>query len=138
MINKLGIALAAEHESLTAFRDFILNACQDAALKEEEIYDIRLAVEEVCVNIIDHGYKGMNPGTINISFQYGSQQVVIRLTDYGYPFEPSEPPPPNADDLLDTPDKGGLGLHFIYRSVDAVTYESTESGNTLTLIKRLN
>jgi hypothetical protein len=32
---------------------------------------------------------------------------------------------------------GLIGIYFIYRSVDSVSYEATESGNTLTLVKNL-
>jgi anti-sigma regulatory factor (Ser/Thr protein kinase) len=31
---------------------------------------------------------------------------------------------------------GGLGLYFIYQSMDEVDYETNEDGNTLILIKR--
>lgn len=136
-MSKKQLALAAEQDSLIAFRDFIVETCQEANLSAKVSYDIRLAVEEVCTNIIEHGYEGMNPGTISISFQYGTRQVVIRITDYGHPFEPSEPPEPKPQSMLEESSTGGLGLHFIYRSVDSVNYEVTESGNTLTLVKKL-
>lgn len=137
-MSKKQLALAAEQDSLIAFRDFIVETCQEANLSDKVRYDIRLAVEEVCMNIIEHGYQGMNPGTISLSFQYGSRQIVIRITDYGHPFEPSEPPEPNPQLMLEDASTGGLGLHFIYRSVDSVHYEATESGNTLTLVKKLS
>ena len=88
------------------------------------------------MNIIEHGYEGLDPGTIVVSFQYSAQQVVIHITDFGHPFEPSDPPPPDPETILERP-AGGLGLYLIYRSVDSVSYEATESGNTLTFVKKL-
>jgi anti-sigma regulatory factor (Ser/Thr protein kinase) len=88
------------------------------------------------MNIIEHGYAGMDPGSIIVSLQYGARKLVVRITDFGHPFEPSEPPEPDAERTL-SGEPGGFGLYFIYRSVDSVTYQATESGNTLTLVKNL-
>lgn len=136
MGKKHQLALSAELDSLLAFQAFIDEVCSEAGLDDEASYDIKLAVDEACMNIIQHGYDGMDPGTIIVSFQYGAQQVVVHITDFGPPFEPSEPPEPDYEEVLEAP-SGGFGLYFIYRSVDAVSYEATESGNTLTFIKRL-
>ena len=92
MGKKLQITLAAELASLLAFRSFIGEACQEAKLDDETCYDIKLAVDEACTNIIEHGYADMEPGSIVLSLQYGVRQIVVRLTDFGRPFEPSEPP----------------------------------------------
>jgi serine/threonine-protein kinase RsbW len=136
MGKKHQLALSAELDALTAFQAFIDEACLEAGLDNEASYDIKLAVDEACMNILQHGYEGMDPGTIIVSFQYGIQQVVVHITDFGHPFEPSEPPEPDYEAVLDGL-SGGYGLYFIHRSVDSISYEATESGNTLTLIKRL-
>lgn len=131
------ITLAAELASLPKFRAFIDGACRAAGLDDTTCYDIKLAVEEACTNIIDHGYADLEPGSIVLSLQYGGRQMVVRLTDFGHPFEPSEPPTPDAEEALETGRLGGFGIFFIYRSVDHVSYDSTAGSNTLTLIKRL-
>ena len=136
MGNKLQITLAAELDSLSAFRDFIDRACESADLDDEACYDIKLAVDEACTNIIQHGYEGLEPGSIILSVQYGARQIVVRLTDFGHPFEPSEPPTPDVEAVFESGKLGGFGLYFIYRSMDTVSYESTPSGNTLTMIRR--
>jgi serine/threonine-protein kinase RsbW len=136
MGEKLQITLAAELASLTTFRSFIDEACQAANLDDESCYDIKLAVDEACTNIIEHGYKGLESGSIILSVQYGSRQIVVRITDFGHPFEPSEPPTPDAEEVFESGKIGGFGLFFIYRTMDTVTYESTASGNTLTMIRQ--
>lgn len=137
MGDKLQITLAAELDSLTTFRAFIDEACQAAKLDEEARYDVKLAVDEACTNIIEHGYADLEPGSIILSVQYGVRQIVVRITDFGHPFEPSDPPTPDAEAALESGTLGGFGLYFIYRSMDVVTYESTPAGNTLTMIKKL-
>ena len=93
-------------------------------------------MDEACTNIIEHGYAGLEPGSIILSIQYGARQIVVRLTDFGHPFEPAEPPTPDIEAAFESGKLGGFGLYFIYRTMDTVTYESTTSGNTLTMIRR--
>ena len=131
------LSLPAERDTLSAFQDFVDNACGEANLDDETSYDLKLAVDEACMNIIEHGYEGMDPGTIIVSLQYGRKQVVVKITDFGHPFEPVDPEEvPNYEAVLDQ-SSGGYGLYFIHRSVDSVSYESSESGNTLTFVKQL-
>jgi hypothetical protein len=33
--------------------------------------------------------------------------------------------------------QGGFGLYFMYRSMDSISYDSTEGCNTLTMVKQL-
>jgi serine/threonine-protein kinase RsbW len=136
MVDRRQIALPAETGSLVAIRTFVEDLCSQAGLDAETSYDIKLAIDEVCMNIIEHGYAGMNPGSIVVSLQYGARKFVVRITDFGHPFDPREPSAPDPQAML-RGDPGGVGLYFIYRSVDSVTYQASESGNTLTLVKNL-
>jgi serine/threonine-protein kinase RsbW len=136
MGKKLQIALPAATESLLDIRRFVEDACSQASLDDSASYDIKLAVDEACMNIIEHGYAGLEPGSIIVSLQYGRRKLVVRIIDFGRPFEPCEPPEPDPQAVL-SGQAVGFGLYFIYRSVDSVGYEATESGNTLTLVKDL-
>lgn len=138
MGQKWQITLAAELDSLDAFRRFIDSACRKALIDNETCYDIKLAVDEAATNIIQHGYAGLEAGSIILSIQYGARQIVVRLIDYGHPFEPSEPPKPDAEEVFETGQIGGFGLYFIYRSMDNVSYDTTAGCNTLTMVKRLD
>jgi len=136
--NKHQMTRAAELESLPVFRDLIDAACKHHPGIDEQIrYDLKLAVEEACTNIIAHGYADMNPGSIILTLELEPQQVVMTITDFGHPFEPSEPPAPDVAAGLDDRPTGGFGLFFIYQTMDEVGYDTTEDGNRLTLIKRL-
>ncbi len=65
------------------------------------------------------------------------QRVTVEITDFGHPFKPSEPEAPDPEATLDDPARGGLGLYFIYQTMDEISYHSGEEGNVLTFIKRL-
>jgi anti-sigma regulatory factor (Ser/Thr protein kinase) len=133
------ITRAAELESLAAFRAFIDDVCEQASGVDVGIcYDLKLAIDEACTNIITHGYAGMNPGSIILTLEPGPQRVVMTLTDFGHAFEPSDSPAPDVEAGLEDRPMGGFGLFFIYQTMDEVSYETTDGSNRLTLIKQLN
>ena len=101
------------------------------------LYDLKLAVDEACTNIIIHGYSGMNPGSIILSIEIDPINIVLTITDFGHPFEPSEAAIPDVQAGLDDRPMGGFGLFFIYQSMDLVEYETNEDGNCLSLTKRI-
>ena len=133
MNNPLRITRAAELESIAAFRDFIDGACQRAQIDAQSCYDMKLAIDEACTNVITHGYAGMNPGSIMLELDLRPTRVIMTLTDFGHPFEPYEPEKPDLSGEL----AGGFGLYLIYRVMDAVDYQTTEEGNRLILTKQL-
>lgn len=138
MRDRYGICRAAELKSLAAFRELIDAACQEHPdIEPQTCYDLKLAVDEACANIVTHGYAGMNPGSIMLALEFEPHQVVVTLTDFGHPFEPCEPP---AYDLKVEPGDGltsGLGLFLIHQTMDEIRYRTAEDGNHLTLIKLL-
>lgn len=133
------ICLSAELESLPRFRNFIETTISDyPGIDEHVIYDLKLAVDEACTNIITHGYAGMNPGSIILNLNVSQDEVVMAITDFGHQFEPSEAPAPDVNAVLDDLPTSGFGLYFIYQAMDGVAYETTEAGNILTLTKKLS
>ncbi|MCC6189378.1 MAG: ATP-binding protein [Anaerolineales bacterium] len=132
------ITRAAQLESLPALREFVARACQARpGLDRPFIYDLALAVDEACTNIITHGYAGQDPGSIVLACRIEPGKVVLTITDFGRPFEPCEPPRPQIGPDPDQVPAGGLGLFFIYQSTDEVDYATGEDGNHLVLTKHI-
>ncbi len=130
------ITLSAELESLPAFRNLIKSVCQNVPqLDEQAIYDVQLAVDEICTNIITHGYAGMDPGSIILSVDLLQDHLLVKITDFGHAFEPTEPPAPDLNASIDEREVGGLGLFFVYMSIDDIQYESTPTENSTILTK---
>lgn len=138
MHKKYQITLAAEFASLARFRDLIKEAARDHPQVDEQVtYDLQLAIDEACTNIITHGYKGMDPGSIILELEVEAGAVRMVLTDFGHEFEPASAPQPDLDAALEDREPGGFGLYFIYQTMDQVDYACGEDGNHLTLIKNL-
>lgn len=129
---------AAFLESLGDFREFLRQHC--AALpgvNPDLLYDMQLAVDEACTNIITHGYAGMDPGSIILDLELAPDQLTVSLTDFGHSFEPDNAPVPDVNASTEVRELGGFGLFFIRQSVDHVDYRVTEDGNTMILTKNL-
>ncbi len=137
MSERLCITRAAELETLGKFREFIAQACARNRIDDEACYAFQLAMDEACTNVIQHGYAGMNPGSLMLELEIEPKQVVMKITDFGRPFEPYEPKAPDASATLEDGETGGFGLFFIYNTMDAVDYRTTEEGNCLILTKKL-
>jgi len=133
------ISRSAELTTLSEFRKYIALICsQHPEVDENMLYDMQLAVDEACTNIIAHGYKGMNAGSIILSMEINDDCIEINLTDFGHAFEPSRSPAPNLDAGLEDRPTGGFGLFFIYQTMDNIDYTTNVYGNRLTFIKRFN
>jgi len=138
MSQRFQITRAAELESLQVFRDFITACCARYDIPHDVVLDLKLAVDEACTNIITHGYKGMDPGSIILSFRIESDRILVQITDFGHVFEPVEAPKPDVEAALEDQELGGLGLYLIYQTMDNIDYQCSEDGNTLTFTKYID
>lgn len=135
MTQRFQITRAAELESLQTFRDFISECCARYDIPHDVVLDLKLAVDEACTNVIVHGYKGMDPGSIILSFRIESDRILVQITDFGHVFEPADASKPDLEAALEDRPLGGLGLFLIYQTMDNIDYQSSEDGNTLTFTK---
>ncbi|MBX9698387.1 MAG: ATP-binding protein [Acetobacteraceae bacterium] len=134
-------ALAIEHpaniENLPRFMSFIDEACRRAGADEDTAYALRLAVEEVCINLIHYGYKDMAPGPIRVSFRQRGDRIVVTICDRARPFDPANAPAPDLTSDAEARPIGGLGWYLVKQSVDRLDYQTNpKRGNILTLTRR--
>ncbi len=139
MGEKLGITRKARRENLPDLIEFLEEACRRTGADRSICFDLRLAVEEVCTNLIQHGYADMEPGPIKLNFQADPERIVISISDLGLSFPPEHAPPPDLESGWEDRPLGGLGWHLVFELMDEVIYRSDgPQGNHLTLIKRLD
>ena len=132
------ITRAAYLESLSEFREFIKQNCTGIpGITDEVLYDVQLAVDEACTNIITHGYAEMDPGSVILDLELEADKLTLTLTDFGHWFELGKAPVPDVAASIEEREVGGFGLFFINQSMDEVDYRVTEDGNTMILTKYL-
>lgn len=103
----------------------------DAALAEQLV----LAVNEACMNIIQHAYGEDSTGEIILEIFNNADTMKFRLQDYAAPVDIDKIKPRQLDELR----PGGLGTHFIREIMDEVEVGHLEAGqgNYLEMSKRI-
>ena len=104
-------------------------------LDPQACFDLKLAVDEACTNIVVHGYAGRSGGRMAVAFECDGDRTTVIIRDGGHAFDPESLAPPNLEAGVDEREPGGLGWHLIRASVDEFRYESDSAGNRLTLVK---
>jgi serine/threonine-protein kinase RsbW len=132
----------AQFKSLDEVREFATRQAEASGFGPDEIYAVKMAVDEGFTNIIEHAYGGECQEEIECSCQTNDDVITITLIDCGQSFNPLEVPEPDLESDLDDRMIGGLGMFFIHQLMDEVRYtfitKSEEEGdcNVLTMIKR--
>lgn len=132
-----GLRVKAKSENLSRIAAFIGHVAERCDLGPKDTFDIQMAVDEACTNIIEHSYQGDESGTIEISYSYTDEECCITLRDFGGSFNPDAVPEPDINAPLEERPIGGLGLYFMRELMDSVEFEfNPEEGNILTMVKR--
>lgn len=126
---------ASDLEQLDAVRTFIHRICIEVPGTHEELnLKMKLAVDEIFCNIVEHGYQGSNKGEILIHAEFCHHTLHIDILDKGIPFDPTIIPNPS----LRGDQFGGFGMFIVKEIADTFTYvrKGTPNGwNRLRLIK---
>jgi anti-sigma regulatory factor (Ser/Thr protein kinase) len=129
------ITLAAELENLELMIKFIRNGAEKHGFSSKDMNRIQLASEEVLVNIISYAYSDKN-GDIEITYNMEEGRgLVMKITDWGGPFDPLLLPEPDVEASVEDREMGGLGVFIMRNIMDEVDYERTGDRNILTLVK---
>lgn len=123
--------------SLGAIADYVLCVARLSGVGEGAGARLRLAVEELAVNAVVHGY-GEHPGwLVLIGGGDGRGSAAVQLRDTAPPFDPRSVPPPEGPARPWRDQRvGGLGIHLALRSVEEYRYQRVHDENRSTLIVR--
>jgi serine/threonine-protein kinase RsbW len=132
------LRLGAVLGNVTTAVDFVVEAARARGFGEQALYQIRLAVDEACANVVEHAYRGADRGEMEISCWLQDRDFVIRIRDWGKGFDPDSVPQPDLSVPLEERSLGGLGLYLIRHMVDKMQYRPDPVlGNEMVMTKRL-
>jgi serine/threonine-protein kinase RsbW len=124
-------------ENLPAVLAFIDQAAGAAGAEEEAAFAVRLAVEEVFINIVRHGYEDRG-GPVSLAVFAEGSDLVITIRDEAPLFDPALAPLPDLESGWEDRPLGGLGWHLVRQLVDEIRHApGPTGGNVVTLVKRL-
>lgn len=117
---------------LPAVQQAIIDDAQRHGFGKDEVFAIRLALDEAISNAIHHGNQGDPAKTVTIEYAVDDQTVTIDVTDQGPGFQRDTLPDPTLEENLTTPH--GRGVMLIEAYMTEVRYN--QSGNHITMVKR--
>lgn len=117
--------------------DFVAQYAGSLGIDDEAVYHCRLCVEEICTNIIEHGYAQQHEGVIEIVCKMASSYFSITIIDDAPAFNPLTLPDPDPTMPLWERQGGGWGVYFVKKFMDRVTYLHHLDRNTFTMEKKL-
>jgi serine/threonine-protein kinase RsbW len=122
--NKFHLKLPAKSENLDIIRKFVAGIAENVGFNEDEIYQIELAVDEACANVVRHAYRGIDVPhpEILVTVRTRKNGIEISIADRGKGFDPDKLPTPDMDEYLKKMKPGGLGVHLIKSLMDKVTF----------------
>lgn len=132
----LTITLPATLDQLHIVSDLIedmLAEFDDIVEPEIVRYNIQLAVQEICVNIINHAYQGAPDEKIEVelTLRERPRHMEIILCDTGSIFDPLQAPEPD----LSTVHEHGYGMFLAQALLDKLSYTRIEPHNRWHLAK---
>lgn len=132
------ITLPADVKSISAATDFINARLEalDCPFKAQAQMDV--ALDEILSNVALYAY-GSGSGEFTLRFEWDRDRRTARVTviDAGRPFNPLEQQAPDVTLPIEERTVGGLGIHIVRKTMDAVRYARQNGKNLLTLEKRL-
>jgi sigma-B regulation protein RsbU (phosphoserine phosphatase) len=124
----------AQAERLHALRGLVREQAIIHGFTPDVVDGLVLAVNEACMNVIQHGYRG-TAGVLELGVRADARGIEFRIRDQAPVVSLEDWRPRDLDDLR----PGGLGVHFIRQIMDEISYlpPPEGQGNWLSMKKYL-
>jgi serine/threonine-protein kinase RsbW len=124
---------AARVENLAVFIEFVEGCADRCGLDSKRKFGLLVALEEAFVNVCHYAYPD-GEGDAELVCGCDGEDFVVEIADNGIPFDVlSLPDPDTTADIMDR-DIGGLGVYFIRKMTDEVSYRREGGRNILRLV----
>ena len=132
--NEEEITLKNDVRNVKELNVFVKSITDKLDIDTSQARNIKLAVEEAVVNVMDYAYPMGTEGDITVRVMYDEKKLKFVIIDAGIAFDPTEAA--KADITLSVEDRpiGGLGLLLVREMMDSMNYERIGNKNHLTLI----
>ncbi|MEO0563459.1 MAG: ATP-binding protein [Chloroflexota bacterium] len=132
------LTIPAQLPSLSVVTAFVWAIATDAGLNQRKAYRLRLAVDEIVTNIVEHGYATTTDPScclIHIFVEVEPDTISIMIEDAGLPYDiTQEAPIVDVNAEPDARDPGGLGVYLVVRYIDDIRYDFVNGHNVNRLV----
>ena len=133
----LELHFSSDPKRLKMVRDEVQQSIGRLKCTKKLVSDLIIAVNEACMNIMVHAYKGDRSGEIVLEISDNGGEIEVVLTDFADPIDLRSIDPIGSREL-DHLRPGGLGTHFMKETMDECAYAHLKDnhGNVLRMTKR--
>src|ERR1700719_4229523 len=118
-IRTVRLRIPARAEYIALARLALSGLADIAALSEELVADLKLALTEAVSNSVRHAYAG-GTGFVSVAYELSRDALAIEVVDDGEGFDPERPQLLEGEELTE----GGLGIAIIRTIADEFELES--------------
>jgi sigma-B regulation protein RsbU (phosphoserine phosphatase) len=131
----LTLRFPADPLRLRSVRQRVQSVAEKIGCNHKQVSELVVAVNEACMNIMQHAYKGDKAGEIVLEIRRDGGNVEVVLKDFAAPVDYPKIRPRALSDIR----PGGLGTYFIQASVDECAYGhlENEGGNYVRMTKKI-
>jgi anti-sigma regulatory factor (Ser/Thr protein kinase) len=130
-------AVRSDAANLPALMIFLQDFWRSAELPPALAPTFELALEEVFLNVVQHGSPAGTEPQIDVALAVAGADLVMTVEDNGPPFDPLSLPAPDVTAGLAERPVGGLGVFLVRQMMDDVTYHRVDSRNQLRMLKHV-
>ena len=126
----------ASFDAVVETSAFVATFCERRGVHGDDTLRVTLVVEELFLNIVEHGYGGREEGTVRLALALEERDVLVICEDRAPAYDPRpafERVPEGLDDPVERRGVGGLGQFLIAQLVSAAHYERVDDANRVTL-----
>lgn len=113
--------------------DIIEEYGKEYSISGKSLYNIKLALEELFVNIVLYGYDDDGEHEVTIVITKDGSELTVEIRDDGKPFNPLEAPAPDLEMPVEEREPGGLGIHLVRHISKGIEYRREGAHNILVL-----
>ncbi len=131
------IVLPNDTQEVPRLNAFVEDVCETVGFEENVTMQIKVAVEEAVVNVMEYAYPPGQRGDVSIEAVSNDVRLKFTIIDSGRPFDPTVQSEVDTTFSAEEREIGGLGIHIMRQNMDSINYERIDNLNVLTLRKRI-
>lgn len=125
--------LPSSLEVVQRFVPAVIDKLKDCGLTKEELFDVKLSLDEALVNAIKHGNKSNPELKVSVNIEVKDGMLTMEVADQGDGFDFTKIPNPTEKNNLHK--NSGRGVFLIKKLMDRV--EHFDCGRKIKMVKFL-
>ena len=131
------LTLKNDVHEVARFSSFMKSVTEKLDIQKSLGHQLRLAIEEAVVNVINYAYPTGTEGNVTIKIASDGNTLHCQIIDAGKPFDPTTKEKTDITLSAEERQVGGLGILLVRELMDSINYERIEGQNILTLMKNI-